>query len=204
MQKNKNRCKWANNELLILYHDNEWNFVVHSDIKLFEYLVLEIFQAGLSWNTILQKRENFRMAFDDFDYVKISKYDEKKIENLMTDKGIIRNRLKIRATINNAKVFIKIQKKYGSFNYFIWNLPKSVDVITKKLKTQGFKFIGITTIYSFMQAIGMIEGHEKNCFKKYQTSLVFFCLIKILQCLHNIYPYHHIQQLHYLLQQLFF
>ncbi len=167
MQKNKNRCKWANNELLILYHDNEWNFVVHSDIKLFEYLVLEIFQAGLSWNTILQKRENFRMAFDDFDYVKISKYDEKKIENLMTDKGIIRNRLKIRATINNAKVFIKIQKKYGSFNYFIWNLPKSVDVITKKLKTQGFKFIGITTIYSFMQAIGMIEGHEKNCFKKY-------------------------------------
>lgn len=167
MQKNKNRCKWANNELLILYHDNEWNFVVHSDIKLFEYLVLEIFQAGLSWNTILQKRENFRMAFDDFDYVKISKYDEKKIENLMTDKGIIRNRLKIRATINNAKVFIKIQKKYGSFNYFIWNLPKSVDVITKKLKTQGFKFIGITTIYSFMQAIGMIEGHEKNCLKKY-------------------------------------
>lgn len=167
MQKNKNRCKWANNELLILYHDNEWNFVVHSDIKLFEYLVLEIFQAGLSWNTILQKRENFRMAFDDFDYVKISKYDEKKIEILMTDKGIIRNRLKIRATINNAKVFIKIQKKYGSFNYFIWNLPKSVDVITKKLKTQGFKFIGITTIYSFMQAIGMIEGHEKNCFKKY-------------------------------------
>lgn len=167
MQKNKNRCKWANNELLILYHDNEWNFVVHSDIKLFEYLVLEIFQAGLSWNTILQKREKFRMAFDDFDYVKISKYDEKKIENLMTDKGIIRNRLKIRATINNAKVFIKIQKKYGSFNYFIWNLPKSVDVITKKLKTQGFKFIGITTIYSFMQAIGMIEGHEKNCFKKY-------------------------------------
>ncbi len=167
MQKNKNRCKWANNELLILYHDNEWNFVVHSDIKLFEYLVLEIFQAGLSWNTILQKRENFRMGFDDFDYVKISKYDEKKIENLMTDKGIIRNRLKIRATINNAKVFIKIQKKYGSFNYFIWNLPKSVDVITKKLKTQGFKFIGITTIYSFMQAIGMIEGHEKNCFKKY-------------------------------------
>ena len=107
------------------------------------------------------------MAFDDFDYVKISKYDEKKIENLMTDKGIIRNRLKIRATINNAKVFIKIQKKYGSFNYFIWNLPKSVDVITKKLKTQGFKFIGITTIYSFMQDIGMIEGHEKNCFKKY-------------------------------------
>ena len=164
MQKNKNRCKWANNELLILYHDNEWNFVVHSDIKLFEYLVLEIFQAGLSWNTILQKRENFRMAFDDFDYVKISKYDEKKIENLMTDKGIIRNRLKIRATINNAKVFIKIQKKYGSFNYFIWNLPKSVDVITKKLKTQGFKFIGITTIYSFMQAIGMIEGHEKKLF----------------------------------------
>ena len=179
------RCKWAEfNDLMKVYHDKEWGTPIHDDNILFEFLVLEGAQAGLSWNTILQKRENFRKAFDNFDYTKIANYNKKKVEDLLNDAGIIRNRLKIEAAITNAKAFLKVQDEFGSFDNYIWKfvkdkpiinkfktleeLPaktKQSDLISKDLKKRGFKFVGPTIIYSFMQAVGMTNDHTTDCFR---------------------------------------
>lgn len=178
-----NRCSWVdlNSEIYIKYHDEEWGVSSFDDRYLFEMLILEMFQAGLSFLTVLEKRNDFRLAFDNFDVKKVSNYDDKKIKELLTNKNIIRNKLKITSTINNANVFIKIQKEYGSFSNYIWsftnnkviknhngikvaNSPLS-DKITYDLKKRGMKFIGSTIIYSYLQAIGIIDDHEKNCFK---------------------------------------
>ena len=179
---NYNRCGWAKGEKDILYHDTEWGVPSYDDGYIFEMLILEGFQAGLSWNTILQKRENFRKAFDNFDYKKIAKYDEKKLNELMQNEGIIRNKLKINSTVTNAVSFMKIQKEFGSFSDYIWGftdkkriinkwkdlseVPATTelsDKISKDLKKRGFKFIGSTIIYSFLQAIGIIDDHLASC-----------------------------------------
>jgi len=182
--KEKIRCSWAgDNPLYIDYHDNEWARPVHDDAKLFEILVLESMQAGLSWITVLNKREAFREAFDGFDPKKIVLYGDEKIEELMENEKIIRHRLKIKAVVNNAKIFLDVQEKHGSFDKMIWeyvdhtpivghfekieDIPTSTPLsekISKDLKKMGFKFIGPTTIYSFMQAIGMVNDHLTNCF----------------------------------------
>lgn len=183
MINNRNRCNWVSDDpLYIEYHDNEWGIPVKDDSKLFEYLMLESFQAGLSWITILKKRDNFRTCFDNFDYKKIALYDDVKIEELMSNKGIIRHRLKIISAINNAKKYVEIQKEFGSFSNFIWSFtnhrtikgnwnhssetPKHSqlsDNISRELKNRGFKFLGSITIYAFLQAIGVINNHEKDC-----------------------------------------
>lgn len=179
----KIRCGWCGQDPLYQqYHDQEWGKAVYDDETLFEFLVLESFQAGLSWITILRKRENFRKAFDQFNYKKIARYKDAKVESLMNDAGIIRNRLKILATINNAQRFMEIQKEFGSFAAFIWNYtdgkpiinrPKTLkhiaattplsDQIAKDLKKRGFKFLGSTVIYAHMQATGMVDDHIKDC-----------------------------------------
>ena len=184
MKKDVTRCVWAGeDELYQRYHDEEWGIPVHDDRKLFEMLMLEGAQAGLSWITILRKRENYRKAFDGFDIDKITGYDEKKLEELRQDAGIVRNRLKIQAVVTNAKAFKVIQEEYGSFDEFIWayvdgepirnewsdisQLPaqtKLSDTISKELKKRGFKFVGSTIIYAFMQAVGMINDHTTDCF----------------------------------------
>ena len=179
----KNRCKWVdlNSELYIKYHDEEWGEPSYDDSYLFEMLVLESFQAGLSWITILNKRENFRKALDNFDYKKISNYDEEKIRLLLEDKGIIRNKRKITAIIENAKKFMDIQREYGSFSRYIWgftnnkivkNLDDNLkttselsDKISRDLNERGMKFVGSTIIYSYLQAIGVINDHEIKCFR---------------------------------------
>ncbi|WP_033959873.1 DNA-3-methyladenine glycosylase I [Psychroserpens jangbogonensis] len=181
----KHRCGWCvGNDLYEAYHDEEWGVPVFDDATLFEFLILETFQAGLSWITVLKKRENFRNAFDNFDYKKISKYNQKKIDSLLENEGIIRNKLKVNATITNAHAFMKIQEEYGSFSKYIWdfvdgkpiknsfkdyrkapaNTPLS-DTLSKDLKKRGFKFVGSTVIYAHMQATGMINDHEVNCFR---------------------------------------
>ena len=175
------RCFWVNmdNPLYVLYHDNEWGVPKYDDYELYELLILEMFQAGLSWETILNKRDNFRKAFDNFDWNKIVNYDEDKINELMQDKGIIRNRKKIEATINNTKVFLNIQKEYGSFANFIWSFTDNKviitdskvvsnelsDTISKELRKRGMKFVGTVIVYSYLQAIGVINSHEPVCFK---------------------------------------
>ena len=177
------RCSWVNlnNPLYIKYHDSEWGVKSFDDNYLYEMLLLESFQAGLSWECILYKREAFRVSFDNFDYNKISKYDENKVNELLNNKSIIRNRLKINAAINNAKVFIKIRKEYGSFSNYIWNFTNGnviknkddvfyttstlSDEISNDLKKRGMKFVGSTIIYSYLQAIGIIDDHELNCDK---------------------------------------
>ena len=180
---NITRCQWAGNDALyIKYHDEEWGVPLYDDDKLFEFLILEGFQAGLSWITILRKRENFRKAFDNFDALKIVKYDAQKVEELMQDSGIIRNRLKIEGTITNARLFLEIQQEYGSFREYIWqfvdgqvvdnqrgslkDVPPRTDIsdaMSKTLKKRGFKFIGTTICYAFMQATGMVNDHIVNC-----------------------------------------
>ena len=172
---NNNRCGWAKGEKDILYHDTEWGVPSHDDGYIFEMLILEGFQAGLSWNTILQKRENFRKAFDDFDYKKIAEYDENKLNELLQNEGIIRNRLKIYSAVTNAIAFMKVQKEFESFsdNKRIINNWKTLsevpatselsDKISKDLKKRGFKFVGSTIIYSFLQAIGIIDDHLVSC-----------------------------------------
>jgi len=166
------------------YHDEEWGVPVHDDLLHFEFLILEGAQAGLSWSTILNKRENFRKAFDNFDYNKIATYTDQKVEELLTNKGIIRNRLKVGATIANAKSFLKVQKEFGSFDKYIWQFvdgktiinnfknledlpPKTImsEQISKNLKKRGFKFVGPTIIYAHMQAIGLVNDHVLNCFR---------------------------------------
>ncbi|RXP56588.1 DNA-3-methyladenine glycosylase I [Lutibacter sp. HS1-25] len=186
---NKTRCAWCGNDpLYIAYHDTEWGVPVYDDAKLFEFLILETFQAGLSWITILRKRENFRTAFDNFDYKKIANYNEAKFEELLLNAGIIRNKLKIKATISNAVAFMKIQEEFGSFSTYIWNfvnkkpiknnwqdlkdLPAKTalsDVISKDLKKRGFKFVGSTVIYAHMQATGMVNDHITTCFRYKQV-----------------------------------
>ncbi len=180
----KNRCFWVNkDQLYIDYHDNEWGKPVYDDETLFEFLVLETFQAGLSWITILKKRENFREAFDNFDYKKIAEYDIVKFEELIQNAGIIRNKLKVKSAISNAQLFMEIQKEYGSFSNYIWSfvdgkpiintftsrgeVPATTalsDTISKALKKKGFKFVGSTIIYAFMQATGMVNDHTTDCF----------------------------------------
>lgn len=181
----KNRCFWVTKDpLYIEYHDNEWGVPVYDDDTLFEFLVLETFQAGLSWITILKKRENFRKAFDNFNYQKIANYTEDKFETLLQDAGIIRNKLKIKATITNAQAFIKVQEEFGSFSKYIWafvdgkpiqnnfvnreDVPATTplsDKISKDLKKRGFKFVGSTVVYAHMQATGMVNDHTTNCFR---------------------------------------
>lgn len=176
-----NRCSWLNldNESYVKYHDTEWGVPNYSDSYMYEFLVLESFQAGLSWETIINKRENFRRAFDNFDYQKVSTYDEQKIEELMQNPGIIRNSLKIKSAINNAKVFIAIQNEFGSFSNYIWSFTDhkvirnqtdifkttSVlsDTVSKDLKKRGMTFVGSTIIYSYLQALGIIDDHELAC-----------------------------------------
>lgn len=175
----KRRCFWANpkNPLYIKYHDEEWGVPVHDDRKLFEMLLLESFQAGLSWETILNRRENFRKAFDNFDPGKVASYGEKKIESLRQDGGIIRNRLKIRTAVGNAKAFLEIQKEWKTFDAYLWHWTggKTIhetglassplsDTISKDLKKRGMKFVGTTIIYAYLQAVGVINSHEKGCF----------------------------------------
>lgn len=179
----KERCSWATTELYKEYHDSEWGKPVHDDRKLFEMLILEGMQAGLSWLTILNKRMGFREAFDNFDYQKIALYDEAKIEELMQNANIVRNRLKIKSAITNAQQFIKIQEEYGSFNAFIWSyvdhkpihnhfkseaeIPAATplsDKISKDLKKRGFKFVGSTIVYAYMQAIGIVNDHVQSCY----------------------------------------
>lgn len=179
------RCGWClGNELYEAYHDEEWGVPVKDDATLFEFLVLETFQAGLSWLTILKKRENFRRAFDNFDYLKISRFTETKIEALLQNEGIIRNKLKVRATVSNAQAFMKVQQEFGSFSSYIWDFvdgqpiknkitnykegPANTalsDTISKDLKKRGFKFVGSTVVYAHMQATGMINDHEVTCFR---------------------------------------
>jgi DNA-3-methyladenine glycosylase I len=179
----RERCSWATTDLYKEYHDREWGKPVHDDGKLFEMLVLEGMQAGLSWLTVLNKRMAFREAFDQFDFQKIALYDEAKIEELMQNAKIIRNRLKIKSAIVNAQQFIKIQEEYGSFDAFIWSyvdnkpvhnhfqseaeIPAATplsDRISKDLKKRGFKFVGSTIVYAYMQAIGMVNDHVKGCY----------------------------------------
>ena len=175
------RCSWVNlsNNRYIDYHDNIWGVPCHDDYMLFEYLVLEMFQAGLTWETIINKKEYFEEAFDNFDYKKVSLYDCKKIKQLLNNKNIIRNRLKIISSINNAKVFISIIKEFGSFDKYIWHFTngkqihykqfhttsKLSDKISNDLKMRGMKFIGSTIIYSYLEAIGVLNNHEDVCFK---------------------------------------
>lgn len=181
----KHRCGWCVGDTLYkTYHDQEWGVPVYDDTTLFEFLILETFQAGLSWVTVLRKRENFRKAFDGFDYKKIANYQQDKIDDLIQDAGIIRNKLKIHATINNAQAFITIQKEFGSFSKYIWEFVDSKpiknsltnykeapattplsDALSKDLKRRGFKFVGSTVIYAHMQATGMVNDHEVGCFR---------------------------------------
>ena len=182
---NFNTCSWpGDSALMVKYHDEEWGVPLHDDRKLFEFLVLDAFQAGLSWSTILNKRKNFRKAFDNFDPEIIARYGEKKIESLMQDAGIIRNKLKIRTTVTNAQLFLEIQKEFGSFDKYIWqftsgktivnkcenmeDIPvstKESDAMSKDLKKRGFKFVGSTICYAFMQAAGMVNDHLVSCFR---------------------------------------
>jgi DNA-3-methyladenine glycosylase I len=181
----KKRCDWClGSELMIKYHDEEWGTPVHDDKKLFEFLILDAFQAGLSWSTIINKRDNFRRAFDNFDYKKIAKYKEAKINKLLNDPGIIRNKLKIFSTIENSISFIKVQNEFGSFDDYIWQFTdgktkqnnwkllkqipatsKESDLMSKDLKSRGFKFVGSTICYAFMQAAGMVNDHLEDCFR---------------------------------------
>ena len=184
--KNIKRCDWClKDELYMAYHDEEWGVPVHDDKKLFEFLVLESFQAGLSWYTVLKKRENFRKAFADFEVKKVAKFTEQHVEQLMQDAGIIRNRLKIEAAINNAQRFMEIQNEFGSFDKYVWGFvggkpmvnsrktlrdipatsPES-DAMSKDMGKRGFKFRGTTICYAFMQAVGMVNDHLDDCWKR--------------------------------------
>ena len=183
--KPKKRCPWPTDiPLMIKYHDKEWGVPIHNDKRLFEFLILEGFQAGLSWRTILNKRDNFRKVFDGFDFNKVAKYDKRKINSLLKNKGIIRNKLKIKGAVSNAKAFLEIRKEYGTFDKYIWGfvngkpiqnkfkslkeLPartKLSDKISDDLKKRGFKFVGSTIVYAHMQATGMVNDHITECFR---------------------------------------
>jgi DNA-3-methyladenine glycosylase I len=186
---NKPRCGWARDELSVAYHDNEWGVPVHDDRRLFEFLILEGAQAGLSWITILKKRAAYRKAFDRFDARKVARYDAAKVAALLKDEGIVRNRLKIASTISNAQAFLAVQKEFGSFDRYIWGFvdgcpvrnsrsasevlpartPQS-DALSKDLAGRGFRFVGSTICYAFMQATGMVNDHSINCFRYAELS----------------------------------
>jgi DNA-3-methyladenine glycosylase I len=189
MKESKGRCPWGDDELLLSYHDKEWGRPVHDDAELFEHLTLDSMQAGLSWLTILRKREALRKAFDGFDPVKVAKYDAKKVNALLEDKGIVRNRQKIEAAVNNAQRLLEVQKEYGSFEAFIWSfvngktidntftsfkdVPSSTpesERMSAALREKGFKFVGPTICYAFMQAVGMVNDHLVGCFRHDQLS----------------------------------
>jgi DNA-3-methyladenine glycosylase I len=176
------RCEWARTELSIAYHDNEWGVPVHDDRKLFEFLILEGAQAGLSWEIILNKREGYASAFSDFDPTKVARYSERRVEQLLKDAGIVRNRLKIAAAIQNAKSFLRVGEEFGSFDRYIWQFVGGVpkkrkrgqgvlahtiesDAMSKDLRSRGFKFVGSTICYAFMQAVGMVNDHNHSCFR---------------------------------------
>ena len=176
------RCSWATTPLSISYHDEEWGVPVHDDTRLFEFLILEGAQAGLSWETILRKRENYRAAFDGFNPKKVARYDQKKIAALMNDAGIIRNRLKINAAVTNAIAFLEVKREFGSFDEYVWTFVNGKplrrkpgqsiaartevsDRLSKDLSKRGFKFVGSTICYSFMQAVGMVNDHDSKCFR---------------------------------------
>jgi len=178
------RCGWATGDLMIRYHDEEWGVPVHDDHTLFEFLILEGAQAGLSWSTILNKRDHYRQAFDGFDPQRVARYDRRKLERLLRDPGIVRNKLKIASAVANAKIFLRVQKEFGSFDRYLWrfvdghprlNSPKSLkqvpartadsDAISKDLKQRGFNFVGSTICYAFMQAVGMANDHLVGCFR---------------------------------------
>ena len=181
----KLRCAWCEkDDLYRKYHDEEWGVPVYDDATIFEFLILETFQAGLSWHTILKKRENFRLALDNFDYKKIAEYSEDKVQELLQDAGIIRNKLKVQSAVFNAQAFIKVQEEFGSFSKYMWeftnrkpiiNYPKTLkdvpatttlsDTISKDLKKRGFKFVGSTVIYAHMQATGMVNDHLEDCWR---------------------------------------
>jgi DNA-3-methyladenine glycosylase I len=185
MKNSKQTCSWPKGDpLLTKYHDTEWGVPLHNDKKLFEFLILEGFQAGLSWLTILKKRENFRKAFDKFDFNTVANYDQRKTNSLLQDSGIIRNKLKIESAVTNAKAFIEVRKEFSTFNKYIWsftnNKPihnkfesleeipaktKLSDLISKDLKKRGFKFVGSTIVYAHMQATGMVNDHIKSCYR---------------------------------------
>lgn len=184
--KDLRRCHWARTELSIAYHDSEWGVPMHDERRLFEFLILEGAQAGLSWETILRKRENYRRAFDNFDPKRVAKYDERKIAKLMSDVGVIRNRLKIHSAIQNARAFMAIQKEFGSFDEYIWKFvngkplkrkrgmaiqsrtPVS-DSLSRDLIQRGFKFVGSMICHSFMQAVGLVNDHEPKCFRYHEV-----------------------------------
>jgi DNA-3-methyladenine glycosylase I len=178
------RCSWATGELMIRYHDEEWGVPAHDDRTLFEFLILEGAQAGLSWSTILNKRDNYRRAFEGFDPKRVARYDRRKVGQLLRDPGIVRNKLKIASTIANAKAFLRVQDEFGSFDRYIWqfvdgkprlNSPRSLkqvpartpqsDAMSKDLKHRGFNFVGSTICYAFMQAVGLVNDHAVDCFR---------------------------------------
>ena len=163
----KRRCAWARNPLAIAYHDKEWGVPVRNDRKLFEFLILEGAQAGLSWDTILAKRANYRRAFHGFDAAKIALYSARDRKRLLADSGIVRNRAKIDAAITNARCFLAVKKEYGSFSKYAWDFARrGADALSKDLKRRGFKFVGPTIMYAFMQAVGMVNDHERACFRR--------------------------------------
>jgi len=181
------RCHWAKTDLSLAYHDREWGVPVHDERTLFEFLILEGAQAGLSWETVLRKRENYRRAFDNFDPARVAKYNQRKVDKLLGDEGIIRNRLKVAAAIQNAKAFLAIQKEFGSFDKYVWRfvdgkplkrrrgapVPAHTldsDALSRDLLARGFKFVGSTICYSFMQAVGLVNDHDLACFRFKEVS----------------------------------
>lgn len=186
------RCEWCGDDPLYMkYHDQEWGVPVHTDKKLFEFLILEGAQAGLSWITVLKKRKNYKEVFDNFDFNKIAKYKEKKIQSLLKNEGVIRNQLKIRSAVINANAFIQVRKEFGTFNKFIWSyvdnkpivnswktlkeIPAKTslsDTISKDLKQRGFKFVGSTICYAYMQAIGMVNDHITTCYRYHELNRI--------------------------------
>jgi len=180
------RCAWARTPLSIAYHDNEWGVPLHDDTRLFEFIVLEGAQAGLSWETILNKRENYRAAFDGFNPAKVAKYNERKVEKLLNNAGIIRNRLKINSAITNARAFLDVTREFGSFDAYVWRFvdgqplrrkrgqpvparTELSDALSKDLSQRGFKFVGSTICYAFMQAVGLVNDHDPVCFRYSQV-----------------------------------
>ena len=181
------RCSWARTPLSIAYHDEEWGVPLHDDTRLFEFLILEGAQAGLSWETILRKRDNYRAAFDSFDPAKVAKYNQRKIEALLKNDGIIRNRLKINSAVSNAVAFLQVQREFGSFDAYVWTFVNGKplrrkpaqpivartevsDALSKDLIKRGFRFVGSTICYSFMQAVGMVNDHDSKCFRYRELS----------------------------------
>ena len=180
------RCHWARTELSIAYHDREWGVPIHNDRTLFEFLILEGAQAGLSWETILRKRDNYRGVFNNFEPRKVARYDQRKVKKLLGDAGIIRNRLKVNSAIQNASSFLKIQKEFGSFDAYVWRFVKGKplqrkrgapvyartpesDALSRDLIQRGFKFVGSTICYSFMQAVGLVNDHDLTCFRYHEV-----------------------------------